>query len=146
MKTYLLPLLLILSITACDQRERGKTETGEATTGDTAEQPSTEPVQPAVRPEELIWVFEARGNRQCEGGGTTLEESSGKLAGSGVEVQESHCGARTDRMYPSVCGGGTGDILLHLVRKQSLDAALELGFDPADQVQYQRGDCPDNRA
>ncbi|MGL6162633.1 hypothetical protein [Microbulbifer sp.] len=143
-KTYLLPLL-ILAITACDQGERTKSEADEAAAGDTAGQPSVESEKP-VRPEELIWVYEARGSRQCEGGGTTLEESSGKLTSNGVEVQESHCGARTDRMYPAVCGGPTGDILLHLVSKKSLDAALELGFDPADQIQYERGNCPDNRS
>ncbi|WP_308366871.1 MULTISPECIES: hypothetical protein [unclassified Microbulbifer] len=146
MKKYLLPLLLVLAIAACDQRERKKTEADEAAAGATAGQPTVDDEKPAVRPEELIWVFEARGSRQCEGGGTTLEESSGKLTGNGVEVQESHCAARTDRMYPSVCGGATGDILLHLVSKKSLDTALELGFDPADQIQYERGSCPDNRA
>lgn len=101
--------------------------------------------EPAVQAEELVWVFQGRGNRQCEGGGTSLEQSSAKLTDSGVQVQESRCGTRTDRMYPAVCGGPTGDILLHLISMDSLDAALELGFDPADQIQYQqRGSCPEN--
>ncbi|MBY6211089.1 hypothetical protein KUV95_05960 [Microbulbifer agarilyticus] len=89
-----------------------------------------------------MWVMQARGNRQCEGGGRSLQASSAQLVENGIKVQESRCATRTDRMYPSVCGGATGDVLIHKIPAGFLDAALELGFDPAKPGQYQLGDCP----
>nr|WP_010132928.1 hypothetical protein [Microbulbifer agarilyticus] len=89
-----------------------------------------------------MWVMQARGNRQCEGGGRSLQASSAQLVENGIKVQESRCATRTDRMYPSVCGGATGDVLIHKIPAGFLDAALELGFDPAKPGQYQFGDCP----
>ncbi|WP_193164582.1 hypothetical protein [Microbulbifer hainanensis] len=131
----LLTLVFAVALGACGQRAEKKAEQVPEVT----EEPAQEPEMQA---EELIWVYEARGDKQCEQGGTTLEESSAKLTDSGVEVQESRCGVRTDRMYPSVCGGETGNILLHLISQDKLDAALEMGFDPADQVEYQNQPCP----
>ncbi|MBN8431154.1 hypothetical protein JF535_09860 [Microbulbifer salipaludis] len=91
---------------------------------------------------QSLWVMQPRGNRQCEGGGRSLEASGAELAQNGIKVQESRCGVRTDRMYPSVCGGATGDLLMHRIPASFLDAALELGFDPAKPGQYQFVDCP----
>lgn len=91
---------------------------------------------------QSIWVMESRGNLQCEGGGKSLASSGAELAQNGIRVQESRCGVRTDRMYPSVCGGITGDLLLHRIPANFLDAALELGFDPARSEQYKFVDCP----
>ncbi|MCX2778776.1 hypothetical protein [Microbulbifer thermotolerans] len=142
-----IPLLLLipvltLSLGACERRAEKESQS-EAMSE--MKQNSAEAEQPPAQAEELVWVFEGRGNRQCEGGGLSLEESRAKLADSGVEVEESRCATRTDRMYPAVCGAPTGDILMHLIPMDALDAALELGFDPADQIQYQqRGSCPDN--
>ncbi|HEY8567963.1 hypothetical protein [Microbulbifer sp.] len=90
---------------------------------------------------DTLWVMESRGTRQCEGGGLTVEQSRGKLVDSGIQVVESRCGVRTDRMYPQVCGGATGDILLHRIPSGMLDAALELGFDPVGNVSYQFSSC-----
>lgn len=133
-------LAIVLLFTACGQRAEQK-----ATQEDKApdEQAAAEREEPPVQAEELIWVYQGRGSKQCEGGGTSLDASAGKLTNNGVTVSDSRCGARTDRMYPAVCGGATGDILLHLINKGSLDAALELGFDPADQIEYQHGSCPE---
>ncbi|WP_051686831.1 hypothetical protein [Microbulbifer sp. HZ11] len=89
-----------------------------------------------------LWVMQPRGNRQCEGGGRTLEASAAQLVQNGIKVQESRCATRTDRMYPSVCGGATGDLLVHRIPASFLDAALELGFDPVKPGAYQFGDCP----
>ena len=130
----LVTLVFAIGLGACGQRAEKKAEQAP----EVVEEPAQEPEMPA---EQLIWIYEARGDKQCEQGGTTLEESSAKLTDSGVEVQESRCGVRTDRMYPSVCGGKTGNILLHLISQDKLDAALEMGFDPADQVEYQNQPC-----
>ena len=140
MKIQLLCLLVVAGlVSACGQRtDREPAAEAEA---ERVEKPA-ETEAPAVPAEQLIWVFEARGNRQCESGGTSLEESGAKLTDNGVSIQESRCGVRTDRMYPSACGSPTGDVLLHLIDKDTLDAALELGFDPVDQIEYQHNDCP----
>ncbi|WGL16609.1 hypothetical protein PVT68_17845 [Microbulbifer bruguierae] len=97
--------------------------------------------QGVVRAAGTIWVVEPRGSRQCEGGGLSVEQSRGKLVGNGVKVIESRCGVRADRMYPSVCGGPTGDILLHRIPSDLLDAALELGFDPVSNIPYRFSSC-----
>ncbi|SDZ88167.1 hypothetical protein [Microbulbifer marinus] len=139
--SLLLALAAVTGLSACGERAEEKAPENETVT---AAEESAAPEEPAVQPDELIWVFRARGSRQCEGGGMSLEESGANLTDNGVVVQESSCGSRTDRMYAAVCGGPTGDILLHLIEEGSLDAALELGFDPADQIKYEKGDCPKN--
>ncbi|MBB5209966.1 hypothetical protein [Microbulbifer hydrolyticus] len=97
---------------------------------------------PEQQDAQSLWVMQPRGNRQCEGGGKSLEASGAELAQNGIKVQESRCGVRTDRMYPSVCGGATGDLLMHRIPASFLDAALELGFDPAKMGQYKFVECP----
>ncbi|MEW5249705.1 hypothetical protein [Microbulbifer discodermiae] len=136
---YLLVVLVLIS--GCKQPD-GE-EPLEEPIGEAAESidKSEATAAPAVSPEQMLWVYQARGNRQCEGGGISLEESAGKLTENGIAVQESSCGGRTDRLYPSVCGGPTGDILLHLIHRDSLDASLELGFDPVSRIEYQRRSC-----
>lgn len=138
---YVILLAVALLFAGCGQRAEREAPKEEKAA---SEEAATKQEEPAVQAEELIWVYEGRGSKQCEGGGTSLEDSAGRLTGNGVAVSESRCGVRTDRMYPAVCGGLTGDILLHLVGKGSLDAALELGFDPAEQIEYQHETCPDS--
>lgn len=133
-------LAFVFGIAACEQPV-GEREDVKAETTEKSEEAEEEAV---VSAEELIWVYRERGNRQCEGGGTSLDESSARLTGGGVKVHESRCGVHTDRMYAAVCGGATGDILLHLIGRDSLDVALGLGVDPADQVKYQHTSCPNS--
>ncbi|WP_346836867.1 hypothetical protein [Microbulbifer sp. SAOS-129_SWC] len=137
---WVVAFVLVAALGACGQgAEKAAQKTEPAKAG---ENHAAKEEAPAVQAEQLIWVYEARGSRQCEqGSGISLKDSSAKLTGNGVEVQESRCGVRTDRVYPSACGGPTGDILLHLISGDSLDAALELGFDPADRVEYQHREC-----
>ncbi|WP_231757683.1 hypothetical protein [Microbulbifer elongatus] len=145
-------------VTGCDASHKTSEAGGDkATVGEgpvPAEQPDTTPdsaqgdtddsasADQAATDNSNLWVMQARGNRQCEGGGRTLEASAAQLAENGIKVQESRCATRTDRMYPSVCGGATGDLMLHRIPSDFLDAALELGFDPAKPGSYQLGDCP----
>ncbi|MFI2810583.1 MULTISPECIES: hypothetical protein [Microbulbifer] len=144
MKNLILVVSLLLLASGCAPREEEKPTPDDTTAenGGNGQQETGE--AEAVPAEELVWVFRARGNRQCENGGTTLEQSSSSLTAAGVDIQESRCGTRTDRMYASVCGGQTGDILLHLVEKTSLDTVLQQGYDPADNIQYQQASCPGN--
>ncbi|WP_237065607.1 hypothetical protein [Microbulbifer guangxiensis] len=138
LQTFCLLMLAFFALAGCAPEEKAKP----AEKQQEAKPEEKKEDQPPARAEELIWVFQSRGSLQCEGGGTTLAESRSRLAAEGVTVQESRCGVRTDRMYPSVCGGATGDIHLHLIAKKSLDTALQLGFDPAQQAEYRSKDCP----
>ncbi|MFA0809983.1 hypothetical protein [Microbulbifer epialgicus] len=146
MLSALLTLTLVVAVAACGgaKEEQAMENQVENTPGPT--QPEVTPSAPAPRPGELVWVYRKSGRKQCEGGGMTLQQSLAKLRENGIAVQESRCGVRTDRMYPAVCGAPTGDILLHLIGMDALDAALELGYDPAEQMQYQFSACRDNSA
>ncbi|QKX18710.1 hypothetical protein [Microbulbifer sp. YPW1] len=148
----------LMAIGGCDSSQKqapetqSKSETSSGSVGEQkpeggAEQPGQDAAgadagasQP-VQDNQSLWVMEARGNKQCEGGGKSLAASGAELAQNGIRVQESRCAVRTDRMYPAVCGGATGDVLMHRIPASFLDAALELGFDPAKEGQYQFTDC-----
>lgn len=146
--------LAVLVLAGCDDRNAispdqnkpgGEMAPSESNGDDTGAVPAAPESQPNSGPQgqvsDTLWVMESRGTRQCEGGGLTVEQSRGKLTDGGIQVVESRCGVRTDRMYPSVCGGATGDILLHRIPTGMLDAALELGFDPVGNVTYQFSSC-----
>lgn len=141
----LITLTLVLAMAACGAKEEKAMENRVENIPGSA-QPEVTSSSPAPKPGVLVWVYRKSGRKQCESGGMTLQQSLAKLRENGIAVQESRCGVRTDRMYPAVCGAPTGDILLHLVGMDALDAALELGFDPAEQVQYQFSACRDNSA
>ena len=147
-------ILILAALAGCDDRGAQKStqlqqdsqkpaaEVSEETPG---EEPmsESEPTDPSgtVQISDSLWIMQPRGSRQCEGGGISVEQSRGKLTQNGIAVIESRCGVRTDRMYPSVCGGATGDILLHRIKSDMLDAALELGFDPVGNVPYTFSSC-----
>jgi hypothetical protein len=88
-------------------------------------------------------VFEA-GPRlsQCSGISITRTQSAAKLTAAGVEVRRSSCG--TDGMlYPTVCGAGTDNILLHDIPAASVAAAQAAGFGLVDSLQHwRRSECP----
>lgn len=144
--------LALVTLTACDGREPGARAPQNSGSPEASAAPEqTEPESDDSREAQMasngdeeatLWVLQARGNRQCEGGGITLEQSRTKLEASGIAVAESRCAVRTDRMYPSVCGGATGDMLAHSIPASMLDAALELEFDPATQVPHRFIECP----
>ncbi|MCK7595660.1 hypothetical protein M0G74_00075 [Microbulbifer sp. CAU 1566] len=153
------PLLMTVLMLLAGCGERGAQKSGQvpqaganveagSAAGQAEEAPTseTESAEGSVQLADTLWVMQARGSRQCEGGGLSVEQSRGKLVQGGITVIESRCGVRKDRMYPSVCGGATGDILLHRIKTELLDAALELGFDPAGKVPYEFSSCKDRGA
>lgn len=142
--------LLSLALQACEDRAAqspkhqdiaSEKTTSETQKGESQAQAASSATNEEVQDSDTLWVIQARGSKQCEGGGLLVEQSRGKLQQSGVAVVESRCGVRTDRMYPAVCGGATGDIYLHRIKKNMLDAALELGFDPLGKVPYEFSSC-----
>ena len=148
-------MVLVAMIAGCDSSQKSAPESTSSEKASGAQQETTEgaemsapkttesqPETTQTQPDSNLWVMQPRGNRQCEGGGKSLESSGAELVQNGIKVQESRCAVRTDRMYPSVCGGATGDLLMHRIPASFLDAALELGFDPARPGQYKLVDCP----
>ena len=149
-------VLALVALTACDGRETGtkapeSSRSSEVSAAPEQTEPDNDkrkeaPVASNSSEEATLWVVQARGNRQCEGGGVSLEQSRTKLEASGIPVAESRCAVRTDRMYPSVCGGATGDLLAHRIPASKLDAALALEFDPATQIPHRFTECPVEQA
>ncbi|HEY8569848.1 hypothetical protein [Microbulbifer sp.] len=104
---------------------------------------SQDQAEKSAEPSPLIWVFRHRRVKQCLGEEMSLDESRAKLTESGVAVHESHCGFRTDQVFVAGCGEPTGRILLHLIRGNALDAAIDAGYGPAEQITYQKVGCTD---
>jgi hypothetical protein len=87
-----------------------------------------------LRPGNLV-VFEGRGRLQCDfTGGITPAQSALKLTNAGVDVLRSGCGAMTGVAFAAVCGGSSGEILLHEIRRENRDPAESLGFVPAEEL------------
>lgn len=141
-------VLGVVLMVACSERTNEAINTDENSTDTELKKPlKPKAIEQAPKPlnrPRSIWVQKAKGNRQCEAGGITLPHSTNKLITSGVTVLESRCGVRTDSAYPSVCGGATGDILLHRIASTHLDSALELGFNPAQTGKFEFDKCEDN--
>jgi hypothetical protein len=75
------------------------------------------------------FVFEGRGRLQCDfTGGITPEQSAMKLIREGVDVMRSGCGAMTEVAFAAVCGGPSGELVLHEIRSVNLDTAERAGF------------------
>lgn len=112
----------------------------------------------SVTPEDLVTtddllVYADREVRQCESDGISPEASAQILINAGVDVINSTCGIRTGVEYPAVCGGATGDILVHEIRSVNLPDAEQLGFqaistliDEAAGTNYELVDCADRFA
>lgn len=142
-KLLLLMMGFFLSVGALGQSTAGEVDAVE-------KEPVTPPAnlllaqtEDVTAQDPVVWVFRHRRPKQCVGKDMTLAESSGKLAGAGVVVHGSACGFRTDVVFVSSCGEPTGQILLHLIRASALETVLELDYGPAEQVKYQRVECPD---
>jgi hypothetical protein len=50
----------------------------------------------------------------------------------GIDVLESNCGVNTGLVFATLCGLGTGDILIHKIRSSNLADAEQRGFSSVD--------------
>ena len=73
-------------------------------------------------------VFEDRQSLQCESDGITSAASAQRLINAGIDVLSSTCGYRTGVAFAAVCGGATGEILVHEIRAANVEDAVPLGF------------------
>ena len=140
----LLAMCLAVSVGAVAQDTQEQTEKTDAEQKAAASQGDVAAAQSEQSSEAapLIWVFRHRRVKQCDNTEMTLEESRAKLTEAGLAVHQSSCGFRTDVVYVSGCGEPNGQILLHLIRGNVLDTALEEGYGPAEQIKYQKLNCP----
>jgi hypothetical protein len=85
-------------------------------------------------------VFESRGRLQCDfTGGITPEQSAMKLINAGVDVMRSGCGGMTDVVFAAVCGGSSGELVLHEIRTVNLDTAEHAGFHSVAELKVPGG-------
>lgn len=95
-------------------------------------------------------VYEAGPHlQQCGPIAVTRTQSAAKLTSAGVEVLRSSCGIMEGVFFPTVCGAGTGEILLHDIPTEHLAAAESAGFQLADRLKdvgshtgWRRMSCP----
>jgi hypothetical protein len=89
-------------------------------------------------------VYEAGPHlRQCAAVAVTRTQSAAKLTAAGIQVLRSSCGHIEGVFYPTVCGAGTPEILLHDIPAASVVAAEAAGFRSVDTLNVWRRDtCP----
>jgi len=99
---------------------------------------------------DTVSIYMDRGARQCESDGMSPDDSAQTLIVAGIDVLQSSCGIRTGVAYAAVCGGETGQIILHEIRAVNLPTARQLGYelastliDPASGTGYQSVGCTD---
>ena len=81
-------------------------------------------------PQNSVEIYHYDGSLQCEpGSGTSLEEMGKTLESAGIEIISSRTG-HDGRMYPAVCGAGTGRINIYEINAQQLKQAEALKFKP----------------
>lgn len=67
-------------------------------------------------------------------GNETLAESALVLAQSGVDVLSSSCGMIIGVAWNESCGSPTGEVNLHLIRRESLVDAVPLGYENTESL------------
>ncbi|NGN97000.1 hypothetical protein G5S52_04835 [Grimontia sp. S25] len=84
----------------------------------------------AIKPAEEITVYKTKGAVQCESSGMSIFESESLLRNSGVDVIFSQCGVLEGMSFAQMCGGKTGDILVHTINARYGDLAASMGYEP----------------
>lgn len=77
---------------------------------------------------DTVTVFKSTGAVQCEPSGMSAEESAQFLIDNGIDVISSYCGFETNLAVATVCGAGTTDINLHVIRESYLTYAEDIEY------------------
>jgi hypothetical protein len=85
-------------------------------------------------------VYEPKGDRQCESGGLTAQQSAAKLTNVSIDVLASLCGNKTGISMMAMCGAPTSNILLHRIDATYVDDAKALGFENVNRLSSGTGD------
>lgn len=104
----------------------------------------TEAPPPAVPGKAAAVVYEQGPHlAQCAAIAITRTQSAAKLAAAGIQVQRSSCGYIEEVFYPTVCGAGTPEILLHDIPVSSVATAEAAGFRSINTLNaWRRNTCP----
>lgn len=87
-------------------------------------------------------IYIESGARQCfPESGKSAQQTAQLLENLQIKVLESKCAAWSNRIYPTVCGGGTGKINIHLISDADLEKAQSLGFNPLTTDEYSITAC-----
>ncbi|USH03619.1 hypothetical protein K6Q96_06370 [Grimontia kaedaensis] len=84
----------------------------------------------AIKQVEEVTVYKTKGTVQCESSGTSIFESELQLQNSGIEVLSSKCGVIEGVGFAQMCGGKTGDILVHTINARYENLAEAMGYKP----------------
>ena len=128
--------LLLLTVATC------------ATLGACGSESAEDPLRSERVSSGDVLVYESRQAIQCTTRGLTTQQSAQKLVNGGIDVLESNCGVSTNLVFAAVCGGGTGDIIIHKIRSSNLADAEQRGFssvatlqNPTTGIGYAKVDC-----
>ncbi|MDD1782759.1 hypothetical protein LRP49_16420 [Enterovibrio sp. ZSDZ35] len=82
----------------------------------------------AIKQPETTDVYIPKGAIQCETQGMTLSESTQRLASVGVTSVSAQCAEITGVMHSAVCGGQTGEIIVHTIATKEVLLAEQAGY------------------
>lgn len=76
-----------------------------------------------------VSVVISNGKTQCQNNALPISITKNYLLDVGIEVRTQHCGILNGVMYPSVCGGRTGQLHVFTITRDNIIKAQELGFE-----------------
>lgn len=145
-----LPLLSLLLLISCagTSVDKSPENVAESITKETTKDIQSSGngiVEPIIN--NLVDVYIAKGNTQCNNDGLSLAESISNLSASDINITASHCGIIEGVSFASVCGGGTADIYIHTINTTDLIKASTLGFTDTslltvEHLTYSVVNCP----
>ncbi len=91
--------------------------------------PSSAAVSDSKTSQNNLFVYIPTGSTQCNDDGLDPQESIQTLVGGGIDVLSTRCGFMTGFVFASVCGGKTGEIIAHEIRRVNLVDANKIGYD-----------------
>lgn len=81
--------------------------------------------------DKRTYVYIDDGAIQCESSGLSVDETAQPLIEYGVDVFESSCAYITGIAIAAQCGLGDSNINIHLINKESVIDAQNIGYEPA---------------
>lgn len=96
----------------------------------------------SIHENTTIEVYKYSGARQCmPKSGRSLEQTLSLLNNNKIDVYESSCGYE-HRIFPTVCGGGTGSIHIVKIKQKQLSKIKALGFSEiTESLNYNKSRC-----
>tara|TARA_R110002167_G_scaffold179835_2_gene379763 strand:+ start:71109 stop:71462 length:354 start_codon:yes stop_codon:yes gene_type:complete len=92
--------------------------------------------------EKTVEVYISNGKLQCQDNAIPINITKSYLTNAGLDFLEQSCGI-INAGYPTVCGGGTGQIHIYSISKNDINSATNIGFTEVSTLEdgYQSMDC-----